>query len=84
MTEPGRPRYSDRVKDLAKRMVLNEGRRIADVARELQIPKGTVSGWVRTERQAIHTREHERARLQGLLNELRTVTNALSHLVEGK
>lgn len=66
-----RRRYSPEFREEAVKLVIDSGRRIADVARELGIHDGTLGNWV-----AVYRREHagdepelgvsERARLREL------------------
>lgn len=71
-----RRRYSPEFKDEAARMVIESGRAIAEVARELGLHEGTLGNWVGTYRRA-HADEEppltlsERARLRELERENR-------------
>ena len=71
-----RKKYSTEFKDEAVRMVIEQSRPIAQVARELGLVEGTLGGWVNAYRRAHPVEEapltvSERARLRELENENR-------------
>ena len=76
MQKRDRARFSPEFKDEAVRLVLESGRPIAQVARELQINDGTLGNWVARYRDEHPVSEmpvtlSERARLNELEREVR-------------
>ncbi|MCY0932603.1 transposase [Streptomyces sp. H27-H1] len=71
-----RKKYSPEYKDEAVRMVIDQSRPIAQVARELGLVEGTLGNWVNAYRRTHPTEEaplsvSERARLRELEKEVR-------------